>query len=80
MKLNPSKCAFRATSGKFLGFIVSQIGIEANLEKIRVVLDLSPPRITVEVQHLTGCIIALSQFISKSMECYLSFFKTLPQA
>ena len=28
MKLNPSRCAFRVSSGKFLGFIVSQRGIE----------------------------------------------------
>ena len=34
MKLNPSKCAFGVASGKFLGFIVSQRGIEANHEKV----------------------------------------------
>ncbi len=34
MKLNPAKCAFRVTSSKFLGFIVTQRGIEANPEKI----------------------------------------------
>ena len=34
MKLNPSKCAFGVTSGKFLGFMMSQRGIEANLEKV----------------------------------------------
>ena len=31
-KLNPSKCAFRVTAGKFLGFMVSQRGITVNLE------------------------------------------------
>ena len=30
MKLNPYKCAFGISSGKFLGFVVSQRGIEAN--------------------------------------------------
>ena len=30
MKLNPAKCVFTITSGKFLGFMVSQRGIEAN--------------------------------------------------
>ena len=30
MKLNPLKCAFRVNSGKFLGFMVTQRGIEAN--------------------------------------------------
>ena len=34
MKLNPSKCAFGVSSGKFLGFMVSQRGIEANPEKV----------------------------------------------
>ena len=35
MKLNPSKCAFGVSSGKFLGFMVSQRGIEANPRKSR---------------------------------------------
>ena len=34
MKLNPGKCAFGVTTGKFLGFMVSQRGIEANPDKI----------------------------------------------
>ena len=33
MKSNPSKCAFGVASWNFLGFMVSQRGIEANLEK-----------------------------------------------
>ena len=38
MKLNPSKCVFGVSSGKFLGFIASQKGIEANPEKVRAIL------------------------------------------
>ena len=38
MKLNPSKCAFRVTAGKFLGFMVSQRGIEVNPEKVSATL------------------------------------------
>ena len=34
MRLNPTKCAFGMASNKFLGFIISQRRIEANLEKI----------------------------------------------
>ena len=60
MKLNPSKCAFGVSSGKFLGFIVSQREIEANLDKIYAVLDLSPPRTTFDMQHLMGYVTALS--------------------
>lgn len=35
MKLNPLKCAFEVASGKFLGYILNQKGIEANLKKIK---------------------------------------------
>ena len=41
MKLNPSKCSFGIASGKFLGFMVSQRGIEANPEKVLAILDMT---------------------------------------
>ena len=37
MKLNLAKYAFEVTFEKFFGFIVSQWGIEANLEKINTI-------------------------------------------
>ena len=80
MKLNPSKCAFGVFSGKFLGFIVSQRGIEANPEKVRVILEMSSPRTTKEMQSLTGRVVALNRFVSKSMDKCLPFFKTLKKA
>ena len=40
MKLNPAKCAFEIASSKFLGFMVSQRGIEANPEKIKAILEM----------------------------------------
>ena len=49
MKLNPNKCAFGVSSGKFLGFMVSQRGIEANPYKIQVILDMEPPKNIKEV-------------------------------
>ena len=52
MKLNPSKCVFGVTAGKFLGFMVSQRGIEVNLEKVRAILELEPPRTVKAVQKL----------------------------
>ena len=54
MKLNPSKCAFGVSSGKFLGFMVSQRGIEANPDKIQAILDKEPPKNIKEVQSLIG--------------------------
>ena len=46
MKLNPTKCAFGVSAGKFLRFIVNIRGMEANPKKIRVVLDMQPPSST----------------------------------
>ena len=34
IKLNPNKCTFEVTAEKFLGFMVSQRGIEVNPEKV----------------------------------------------
>ena len=43
IKLNPAKCALEVAVGKFLGFIVNSRGIDANSDKIKVVLDMLPP-------------------------------------
>ena len=43
MKLNSANCAFGVSSGKFLGFIVNNRGIEVNPDKIKAVLDMPPP-------------------------------------
>ena len=44
MKLNPNKCAFGMTARKFLGFMVSQRGIEVNPNKIQAIMELTPPK------------------------------------
>lgn len=49
MKLNPKKCVFEVTGGKCLRFLVDERGIEANPEKINVVLNMSSPREVREV-------------------------------
>ena len=41
MKLNPSKCDFGVALGKFLGFMVSQKGIEAKPKKVQAILDMA---------------------------------------
>ncbi|XP_020687591.1 uncharacterized protein LOC110103278 [Dendrobium catenatum] len=77
MRLNPSKCAFRVALGKFLGFMVTHRGIEANPEKIKALRDMLPPRNIKEVQRLNGRIAALSQFLARSGDKYFPFFKVL---
>ena len=80
MKLNPSKCAFGVVSGKFLGFMVSQRGIEANPKKEKAILDMMSPKTVKEVQKLTGRIATLNRFVSRATDKFLPFFKTLKQA
>ncbi|XP_020552906.1 uncharacterized protein LOC110012697 [Sesamum indicum] len=53
MKLNPNKCTFGVGGGKFLGFMISERGIEANPEKIDAILNLKSPTSVKEVQKLT---------------------------
>lgn len=65
MKLNLKKCNFNVEFGMFLGHMVSQREIEANLTKIKVVLDMSAPRSIKEVQRLTRRLAALNRFISR---------------
>ncbi|XP_027156196.1 uncharacterized protein LOC113756920 [Coffea eugenioides] len=80
MKLNPKKCVFGVTSGKFLGYLVSHQGIEANPDKVRAIQDMSPPRNVREVQRLNGRLAALNRFLSQSAEKALPFFKVLKKA
>ena len=80
MRLNPSKCVFGVASGKFLGLMVSQRGIEANPEKVRAIINMASPGTVKEVQKLTGRIVALNRFVSRATDKCLPFFKTLKQA
>ena len=80
MRLNPNKCAFRVSSGKFLGFMVSHRGIEANPDKIQAILNMKPPQNVKEVQSLTRRVAALNKFVSKAINKCLPFFKVLKKA
>ena len=80
VKLNPTKCAFGVSTGKFLGFIVNNYGIEANPDKIKAVLDMQPPSNTKEIQRLTNRIAALSHFVSRSSDKCHPFFQVLKKA
>ena len=80
MKLNPSKCIFGVASGKFLGFLVSQRGIEVNSEKVQAIINMASPKTVKEFQKLTGRIATLNRFVSRTTDKCLPFFKTLKQA
>ncbi|XP_056688105.1 uncharacterized protein [Spinacia oleracea] len=41
MRLNPKKCVFGVTTGKFLGFLIDERGIEVNPDKVQAVIDMT---------------------------------------
>ena len=80
MKLNPAKCAFGVSAGKFMGFIVKHRGIEANPDKIKALVDMPSPAGIKEVQRQTGRIAALSRFVSRASDKCQPFFQVLKKA
>jgi len=77
MEAQPTNCVFGVPSGKLLGFIISNRGIEANLEKVTAITQMGPPAGIKDIQKLTGCMAALNRFISRLGERGLPFFKLL---
>jgi len=68
LKLNPEKCIFGVEAGKFLGFLLTERGIEENPDKCAAILAMRSPATIKEVQQLTGWMAALSLFVSASGE------------
>ena len=62
---------------KFLGFLVSHRGIEVNLEKIKAIMELAPPKTVKEVWSLNGKVAALNRFVLRAADKCLTFFCTL---
>jgi len=68
LRLNPDKCVFGVDRGKFLGFMLTQRGIEANPEKCRAIIEMCSPTTVKEVQRLIGRLTAISRFLPKLAE------------
>ena len=77
MMLNPDKCVFGVPTGKLLGFLVSNRGIEANPEKIITITSLAKPACINDAQRLAGRIAALSRFISRLGEKAIPLYQML---
>ena len=61
--MNPSKCAFRVSSRKFLGFLVHHRGINLDLTKAKAVITLSLPTTLKELKSFVGKVSYLRRFI-----------------
>jgi ribonuclease HI len=77
LRLNPKKCMFGVTSGKLLGFIVSQRGIEVDPDKIKAILEMKEPRTEKEIRGFLGRIQYISRFIAQLTTICEPMFKLL---
>ena len=80
MKLNLTKCAFGLSSRKFLGFMVTQRGIEVSPDQIKVVANTLALTNKKELQRLTGRLVALKRFIARFTDKLRPFFLVLREA
>src|ERR1044072_7841742 len=77
MRLNSEKCSFGIEGGKFLGYMISSRGIEANPNKCRAIIEMRSPTSVLEVQRLNGKLAALARFIPQSAGKSSPFFRCL---
>src|SRR5688572_14260853 len=64
LKMNPRKCAFGVSAGKFLGFVIHEHGIEIDPDRIKSIRNVGPPTCKVVVQKFLGKVNYLRRFIS----------------
>ena len=77
LHLNAEKCTFGVGAGKFLGYLITNWGIELNPNQIKAVKRLKLPSNLKEVQVLTGMLVALNRFISKFADHCRPFYQVL---
>lgn len=74
-KINSNKCMFGLTRWKFLGYMVNAWGIQVNPKKIQAIIYMEAPKTIWNIQKLTGQLVFLKRFTSRSTKKALSFFK-----
>ena len=77
LKLNPEKCVFGVEAGKFLGFMLTERGIEANPDKCATIIAMRSPTSVKEVQQLTWRMATFSRFVSARGEKGHPYFQCL---
>ena len=77
LRLNLHKCTFGVIAGKLVGFLISDRVIEVDPSKIKVILDMSPPKSENEIRGFLGWLQYISWFIAKLTSIYELIFKLL---
>ena len=77
LRLNTNKFTFGVRSGKLLGFIVSDKGIQVDPAKVKAIQEMSAPRTEKEVRGFLGRLNYISRFISNLIATCEPIFKLL---
>ncbi|GAU39244.1 hypothetical protein TSUD_396900 [Trifolium subterraneum] len=77
IRFNPKKCTFGVKAGKFLGFYLTERGIEANPDKCRAFFDYPTPKSKKSIQTLNDMLTSMARFVAKSAQHALPLFKLL---
>ncbi|RDX85480.1 Retrovirus-related Pol polyprotein from transposon 17.6, partial [Mucuna pruriens] len=77
LRLNPAKCTFGVKTGKLLGFVVNENGIEVDPDKVKAIREMPAPKSELEVRGFLGRINFISSFISYLTTTYNPIFKLL---
>lgn len=79
MHLNPHKCTFRASIGKFVCYMLSKRGIELNAHKSRTILKMQMSKVVKDIRKLNARLVTLTRFAAKSAKRTLPFFWLLKE-
>ena len=63
LKMNPLKCAFGVSAGKFLGFIIHEKGIEIDPKRVEAMKRVEAPTCKKDLQKFLGKVNYLRRFI-----------------
>ena len=77
LRLNPNKCTFEVRSGKLLGFIVSERGIEVDPAKAKAIQEMPVPKTEKQIRGFFGRLNYISRFISHMTATCAPIFKLL---
>ncbi|PKI46430.1 hypothetical protein CRG98_033182 [Punica granatum] len=77
LRLNQAKCTFGARSGKLLGFVVSERGIEVDPDKVKAIKELPPLSTVREVRGFLGRLNYIARFIANLTDKCQPLFRLL---
>ena len=63
LRMNPIKCAFGVTAGKFLGFLIYQRGIDVDHSEVQAITTMKPPTTLTQLKSFLGKLSYIRRFI-----------------